>query len=104
MEYSRYDNFKQNGVSEFVPFVKIPVLNSDKIEVYQQGKTRLDVLSYEYYENPNYGWLIMQANPQYGSLEFNIPNGAVLRIPYPLELAMVNYEDAIKLHRKLNGR
>ena len=102
MQYSRYSKFKRNGVVELVPFIQIPKMNSDLYDYYENGKTRLDILSYQYYESPDYGWLIMQANPEYGSLEFNIPNGAKLRIPYPLELAIVKYDEAIALYRKLN--
>ena len=43
------------------------------------------------FNDPNYDWLIMQANPQYGSLEFNIPDGARLRIPYPLDTVIARY-------------
>lgn len=102
-EYSRYTQYKNNGNVDLVPFVAIPELSTDRYEYYEKGKTRLDVLSYMYYENPNYGWVILQANPQYGSLEFNIPDGVRLRIPYPIETALLQYEDAIKKYRKING-
>lgn len=102
-KYSRYSKFQSNSMAEFVPFIKVPQMNTDLFDYYEKGRTRLDLLSYQYYLDPNYGWLILQANPEYGSLEFNIPNGAKLRIPYPLDLAMVKYEEAIALHRKLNG-
>jgi hypothetical protein len=36
-----------------------------------------------YYNNPYGGWLIMLANPEFGGLEFNIPNQTVIRIPFP---------------------
>ena len=37
----------------------------------------------------------MMANPSYGSLEYSIPDGVVLRIPYPLNTAINRYENAI---------
>ena len=61
------------------------------------------MLSYDYYGDPNYGWLIMQANPEYGSLEFKIPQNALLRIPFPLELAITNYNEGIRKYKKLYG-
>jgi hypothetical protein len=45
--------------------------------------------------------LILQANPQYGSLEFNIPDGSELRIPYPLNAAIDGYQKSIERYNKL---
>ena len=61
----------------------------------KKGSMRMDTLSYKYYNDANYGWLIMMANPSYGSLEYSIPDGVVLRIPYPLNTAINRYENAI---------
>jgi hypothetical protein len=38
------------------------------------------------------------ANPEYGSMEFNIPNNAQIRIPYPLDMTIQEYEARIKKH------
>ena len=62
----------------------------------------MDTLSYKYYGDSNYGWLIMQANPKYGSLEFLIPNGVTLRIPYPLNTAKTRYESGILAYQREN--
>lgn len=102
-EYSRYSQYKENGNIKLVPYVAIPKLSSDRYEYYEKGKTRLDILSYMYYNNPNYGWLIMQANPEYGSLEFNIPDNVKLRIPYPIETVLTQYDEAIRQYKKING-
>lgn len=102
MAYNRYSKFTSNGTIDLVPFVEIKKMPSD-FYVYHNKETRLDMLSYEYYGDPNYGWLIMQANPCYGSLEFNIPENALLRIPFPLELAITNYNDGIKKYKLLYG-
>ena len=99
--YNRYSRFIKNGSMKLIPFIEIPVKNTDLYEYYITGKTRLDIISYQYYNNPNYGWLILQANPQYGSLEFQIPNNALLRIPYPLETSIAQYEEGIKEYTKL---
>lgn len=101
--FDRYKMFKDSGDFKAVPFVEIPYKNTDKYTYYQLGNTRLDLLSYQYYENPNYGWLILQANPQYGSLEFKIPDGAKLRIPFPLESVLSQYQIDTQSHIRLYG-
>ena len=45
----------------------------------------------------------MQANPQYGSLEFNIPDGSEIRIPYPLNNSLKDYQKSIDDYRKYYG-
>ena len=45
----------------------------------------------------------MQANPQYGSLEFNIPDGARLRIPYPLDTVIARYNADVDRYITLYG-
>lgn len=87
-----------------MPFVEIDKDGNDLYIKYDREKMRFDNLSYKYYGDPNYGWLILQANPQYGGFEFSIPNGMTLRIPYPLETALSRYESKIKLvtERKSN--
>ena len=103
MAYSRYKSFIVNGAFKRVPFIKIPYSPTDCYVYYEVGKTRLDLLSYQYYNDPNYGWLILQANPQYSSLEFKLEYNAKIRIPYPLESAIQNYENELKKYEKLNG-
>ena len=103
MGYSRYANFINDGNIEIVPFISIPKRNSDYYVYYKAGETRLDLLSYDYYGDANYDWLIMQANPEYGSLEFNIPHNSILRIPYPLDVVLVQYNNDIKKYKELYG-
>ena len=43
----------------------------------------------------------MQANPQYGSIEFEIPDQATLRIPYPLSRSIQDYRASIEDYNKL---
>ena len=103
MNYNRYKSFVMDGTYTKIPSIEIPQSSGDFYVYYELGKTRLDLLSYQYYGDPNYGWLIMQANPSVSSLEFNIPNGTRLRIPYPLDIAIQGYEDNIKKYDKLYG-
>lgn len=103
MAFDRYKKFRANGKVKLVPFIEIPTKDSDIYTYYEAGRTRLDLLSYQYYNDPNYGWLILQANPQYGSLEFKIPDGARLRIPYPLNTTVTQYNSSIDRYIELYG-
>lgn len=97
--YNRYSSFNVNGTVKIVPFIKIPKKSTDFYDEYYN--TRLDLLSYKYYGDANFGWLILQANPEYGSLEYNIPLHTVLRIPYPLDETISRYEEDIKKYNSL---
>ena len=103
MAYSRYKSFVQDGTQKSVPFVKVPENPTDLHTYYHVGTTRLDLLSYQYYGDANYGWLILQANPQAGFFEFEIEDMTRLRIPYPLETAIQGYENEIKRYKLYNG-
>ena len=104
MAYDRYKSFRNDdGTINMVPFIKIPVRSTDEYYTYQIGKTRLDRVSYDYYGDSNYGWLILQANPGISSFEFEIKDGTILRIPLPLDTVILGYEDAIKTYKQLNG-
>lgn len=86
-----------------VPYIEIPIKNTDYYTYYQAGKTRLDNLSYQYYGDANYDWLILQANPEVGSMEFKIPDGTRLRIPYPLDTTIARYNADVDLYEELYG-
>ena len=101
--YDRYSKFRRNGEIDIVPFAKIQKRDTDIYEVYKRGRSRLDVWSSKYYKDPNYGWLILQANPEVGSMEYEIKDATVIRIPYPLGDAILDYESAIEDYYKLNG-
>ena len=101
MSYDRYSKVRRDGRIGIVPHVEIPKNDSDYYDTYERGKTRLDDLSYKYYQDTNYDWLIMLANPEYGSLEFKIPDGTQLRIPYPLATAIQQYNSAIDNYNRL---
>lgn len=103
MAFDRYSQVRNGNEIGLVPFVEIPVKNTDRYETYRKGLTRLDQLSYQYYDSPDYAWLIMQANPQYGSMEFAIPDGSELRIPYPLNSTLDDYQKGIETYKKLNS-
>lgn len=101
--YDRYSQFRNGNEIELVPFGKIRPKDTDHFEVYRKNKSRLDLISNQYYNNPNYGWLILQANPGVGSMEYEIPDGTLLRIPYPLALSIQDYRDSIEDYYRLYG-
>lgn len=102
--FDRYESFRANGEIKPMPGIFLPPKQGDKQIVYHLGKTRLDKVSQTYYNNPFSGWLILAANPQYGGLEFNIPDGTVLTIPFPFDRSLENYQNEINKHIQLNGR
>lgn len=101
--FDRYSQFKNGDKIDIVSFGEIPVKDTDKFITYEKGKTRLDLVSYQYYGSSSYAWLILQANPQYGSLEFRIPDGVELRIPYPLNVSISDYQKSIENNKKYYG-
>lgn len=100
--YDRYSKFRVDGQIKIVPGVKIDKESSDIYLLYDKSKMRLDMLSYKYYGDPDYGWLILQANPHVPSMEYLIQDGAVVRIPYPLSTAISRYEQAIEEYNTEN--
>jgi hypothetical protein len=102
--YNRYSNFLINGEQTVVPFVNMPSKPTDKTFIYKVAKSRLDKTSQEYYNSPVFGWLILQANPQFGGLENNIYDGAILIIPFPLIPSLQDYKAAIENHFYYYGR
>jgi hypothetical protein len=87
-----------------VPFVYLPSKPTDKAFIYKVAKSRLDKVSQEFYNSPVFGWLILQANPQFGGLENNIYDGAVLIIPFPLLPSLQDYKAALENHFYYYGR
>lgn len=101
--YDRYEGYRKNGEVDLIPYANIGERDSDYFEVYYKNKTRLDHVSSDYYGDPNYGWLILLANPEVGCLEYAIPDATTLRIPYPLGAALEAYENALNEYEKYNS-
>lgn len=101
--YDRYDSFRVNGNMKPVIGITIDREPSDRTIVYRQGITRLDILSNKHYNTPYCGWLIMIGNPEFGGLEFLIPDNSLIRVPYPFETAIDRYITALNKHKKLYG-
>lgn len=101
LEFDRYSKFRKDNSIEMVPFVEIPNLETDYFIEYNKGKTRLDIISNDYYGSPDFGWLILQANPEVGSMEFSIKDKTILRIPFPLETVLSLYKRGVDNYNKL---
>ena len=91
MATNRYSKMVIDGKIVRLPLVSLEKKDTDYFEVYHKNHSSLDNISYQYYDDPNYVWLILMANQDYGSLEYEIPDGAILRIPFPLESALSDY-------------
>jgi hypothetical protein len=97
--YNRYKSFVgPDGSIKTVPFIKIPQRSTDKFVYWDKINSRMDLISYQFYNDPGYGWLILQANPHLPSLEYMIDDGEKIRVPFPLDLAISQYENDIKIY------
>jgi hypothetical protein len=102
--WNRYSEFLINGEQTVVPYVQLPQKTTDKAYIDTVAKSRLDKVSQEYYSSPYFSWLILQANPQFGGLENNIYDGAILIIPFPLLPSLQDYKAALENHFYYYGR
>ena len=64
------------------------LINNRETDIYLEinDQDRLDLISYRIYGDPTYWWLILRANGY--QIEFDIEAGELIRIPFPLELAL----------------
>ena len=99
----RYQYFENEGSFEIVPGIELPIKSTDRYVQYKRGKDRMDKFSQEYYGTPLFGWLILQANPLFGSVEFTIPDNAFLRIPFPLVTSLQDYKTAVDTYKLYYG-
>jgi len=101
--FNRYEFFENDGDFKIVQGIEIKITSSDKYVQFKRGKNRLDKISQEYYGTPVFGWLILQANPTAGSIEFEIPNNFLLRIPFPLVNTLQEYKRSVELYNLYYG-
>jgi hypothetical protein len=91
-------------VQTVVPYINLPSKSSDKVYIYKVGSSRLDKISQQFYGTPFFGWLILLSNPKYTGFEFNIPDSAILTIPYPLLSSLQDYKNTLENHFFYYGR
>lgn len=98
-DYDRYAILiNSNGTHDMMPFVQLPVNQSDKFETWNTEYSRLDKLAQKYYGNPFYDFFILYANGY--MTEFDIEDGALIRIPFPLSKVKSDYENALTVYRQ----
>jgi hypothetical protein len=102
--YNRYSEFIVDGEQTVVPYINLPSKTTDRRYIYKIGKSRLDKVSQDFYGSPTFGWLILVANPKFGGFEWNIPDGSVLTVPYPLISSLQDYKSELDLHFYYYGR
>lgn len=85
---------KSDGTMQDLPKVKISERSTDKFVVYDSAKTRLDRIAGETYGDDTYNWLILYANPEF-FMEFDIPAGTVIRVPFPLQEVLTEYQTKV---------
>ena len=102
--YHRYNDFLVDGQQTVVTYVSLPSKSTDKQYIYVVGQSRLDKVSQQYYGSPTFGWLILIANPIYGGNEFDIPDGSILTIPFPLVASLQDYKTQLNNHFYYYGR
>jgi hypothetical protein len=102
--YNRYNNFLLNGQQTVVPYINLPTKTTDKKYIYKVGQSRLDKISQQYYGAAYFGWLILMANPMYGGQEWNINDGDILIIPFPLVTSLQDYKNTLDNHFFYYGR
>lgn len=78
-DFNIYNYF---DVDEMIPTIPIASRSTDKFENWVEGTTTYDMLSYKYYGTSLQGRIIYMGNPEYIN-EFMIPDGKVIRIPFP---------------------
>jgi len=102
--YNRYSDFLIDGEQTVVPYINLPSKSTDKKYIYKVGMTRMDKVSQQYYGTPTFGWLILLGNPTYGGQEWNIPDGSIITIPYPLVASLQDYKNELENYFFYYGR
>jgi hypothetical protein len=94
MAFSRYSNLIFNGEVKSFPKITIRNRSTDIYVTYNPNKMRLDRLAAEAYGDDTLYWLILLANPGF-YMEFDIPSGAIIRVPNPIGDVIAEYNAKI---------
>lgn len=103
MSYNRYDRLNIDGKIRRMPPITLVEKQTDRYVVYNRNMSKLDNISYQYYDDPNYDWLILMANQGIADLEYNIPDNTVIRIPYPLQVTIDELNNKMDAYNFLYG-
>ena len=95
MVSDRYSTFLINNKATIVPFIKLDKKPTDRYEVYKQGISLLDIISFNNYGSSEYVYILKMANAEFGFDEFDYQDEVYLRVPYPLEVTLNEYSDKV---------
>jgi len=98
MPVNFYIPLKDDDMLKNMPPVKISFRKTDKYITYQKNTMRTDFLAGEIYQDETLWRLIMWGNPEY-FLEFDIPDGAIIRIPFPVNDVIAEVKNFITNNR-----
>lgn len=92
--YSNIDIVKKQDTRKYINTIVYPIITPKVNDVYiiaREGD-RLDNLSWEYYQNPTYWWIIARAN-NIGKGNLFPEVGKQLRIPQNIESILSEYNE-----------
>lgn len=91
----RYNNiYNITSATQHIPAIGvIPELGTD-LYIQYNSSDRLDLISYRVYDDPQYWWVILAANGY--QIEFDIEDGEILRVPFPLSDAINNIRENVQ--------
>jgi len=91
----RYNSvYKVKTVTDSIPPLGIIADRETDIYITYNGADRLDMISYRVYGDPQYWWVILAANEY--QIEFDIEEGEILKVPYPLSDVLNNMRENIE--------
>jgi hypothetical protein len=91
-------DYETNGT---IPNINIPDKLTDKYIIWKKGM-RLDTISYQYYGNPAYDFLIRHKNGEFGFDEYEWENGVEISIPFPLENTISSIRQEYEFFKQKN--
>ncbi|HWY35755.1 MAG TPA: hypothetical protein VNX68_14010 [Nitrosopumilaceae archaeon] len=95
MAISRYRQLiTPQRTMQTVPGIIISKRDTDKFIIYNSDKMRFDTIAADIYGDDLYSWLLSVANPEF-PLEFDIQNNSVIRVPFPLNDVITEYEQKV---------
>ena len=102
MAYNFYKFLLSVGESDLdnMPPIQIDERETDKRIAYNKNLTRIYRISGNVYGDETLGRIIMWANPEY-DYEFSIPNGTILRVPFPKNAVLQEITRKINLQKNL---
>lgn len=99
MYYNYYTPFLENEKMTMIPYVKLPVKETDKTYIWNKSVDRLDIVSNKFYGHPYGGKLILMMNATLGTNEDEIPDNALLVIPFPYKESLQRWIDLVNRYK-----